>query len=447
MLFILTLLLSIIFYTQKNKLQDQRVAAEQELKKFVATNERNDKMMQAILAEASGDQTVFGSLKSKIERLRRVAAGDSSTTYDAIVADMKTMGLAEGSLASDTGSVTVTNSLLGEIRRLKENYDAERDRVNNLEGQREELRRELEEANKRRAELAQTFDSAQSDLKSRLANIQGDYNSFRRQAESTISGLEGKLESVRNENKDRINELNSQVSQLEQELEITKRKLESTQIAQGSATVESRPLAPDGQVVSLLSEEGMAYINRGREDRITLGMTFEVFNPNAIVELTEFDELRGKATLEVISVSDRSAVGRVVRKKEGVTVNEGDNIINLVYDPEATFKFFVHGDFDIDRDEVITNTERRRLEAMIEGWGGKLVSDLTYDVDYLLLGIEPELPEKPTGDIPDPVKLREYIHAKKKYDRYQELLKQAQQLSVPVLNQNRFLALIGYYQR
>ena len=44
--------------------------------------------------------------------------------------------------------------------------------------------------------------------------------------------------------------------------------------------------------------------------------------------------------------------------------------------------------------------------------------------------------------------IRAAIEAKKRWNRYIQLLNEAKTLTVPVINQNRFLALIGYiYQR
>jgi len=43
--------------------------------------------------------------------------------------------------------------------------------------------------------------------------------------------------------------------------------------------------------------------------------------------------------------------------------------------------------------------------------------------------------------------VREHAEATRNYETYNRLANQARELSVPVLNQNRFLALVGYYRR
>jgi hypothetical protein len=83
---------------------------------------------------------------------------------------------------------------------------------------------------------------------------------------------------------------------------------------------------------------------------------------------------------------------------------------------------------------------------MIEEWGGKLTRQLTYDVDFLVLGRDPALPERPEDQL-DPVAMQRYAADQKRFETYQELIGEAKALKIPVLNQNRFLVLIGYYQR
>ena len=47
----------------------------------------------------------------------------------------------------------------------------------------------------------------------------------------------------------------------------------------------------------------------------------------------------------------------------------------------------------------------------------------------------------------DPVKIERVAAQRRKYETYQSLISEAKALSIPILNQNRFLVLVGYYQR
>ena len=176
-------------------------------------------------------------------------------------------------------------------------------------------------------------------------------------------------------------------------------------------------------------------------------MTFEVFDKDTGVSLDEANELRGKATVDIIRMTERSSLARVVRFTRGQTVNEGDLIANIIYDPNISYRFHVFGAFDIDSTGQATTTDRRRVETMVTQWGGQLVRELSYNSDFLVLGQEPQLPERLPASEFDPVKIERVAAQKRKYETYQGLISEAKALSIPILNQNRFLVLVGYYQR
>ena len=204
----------------------------------------------------------------------------------------------------------------------------------------------------------------------------------------------------------------------------------------------------DAVITGLVGEQDRVYLNRGRRDRITLGMTFEIFDDGHLVRLEDTGgELRGKGTIEVIDVRDTSSTGRVVRVERGQNVEEGDQLVNIVYDPNATNRFFVYGDFDIDNTGEPQVTDRRRIENLITTWGGRLNEALSYDVDFLILGEEPPLPEPLPPGVIDPVRIAQNVEAQRNYETYQQLVGEARNLNIPILNQNRFLNLIGYYRR
>ena len=91
--------------------------------------------------------------------------------------------------------------------------------------------------------------------------------------------------------------------------------------------------------------------------------------------------------------------------------------------------------------------ERKLVDSKIRSWGGVITDDLSYNVDYLVLGIEPPLPDALSANEIDPVLIARNVEQKRAYEQYHKLIGQARTLAVPVLNQNRFLALTGHYER
>ena len=82
----------------------------------------------------------------------------------------------------------------------------------------------------------------------------------------------------------------------------------------------------------------------------------------------------------------------------------------------------------------------------MEKWGGKVADSVTVNTDYVILGMPPEVPSKPTMQ-----ETEKYPNAMEKYERtlqqaanYKDIQSQAQALSIPILNADRFLYFIGY---
>lgn len=224
-----------------------------------------------------------------------------------------------------------------------------------------------------------------------------------------------------------------------------------------------QPMASDvatvDSVVTEVLDNGDACIKLGSAERVRLGMTFEVFPADSVIHLQAGNTVIGKATLEVYRVSQHDCVARVVRRSAGnARLLVGDGVVNLAYNPYAEVNFVVYGAFDINNTKnpnVVTEDENR-VKSLITSSGGKVIEIdpndpqviLSPDVDYLVLGKEPVSPVEPTGDEATNVaSISAFKRAQKNYNLYMSLMGQARQMQIPVLNQNRFLELVGFYHR
>ena len=157
----------------------------------------------------------------------------------------------------------------------------------------------------------------------------------------------------------------------------------------------------DGTVIGANGSDRQAFISIGDKQKVVLGMTFSVYSDKTQIRPdADGNYPRGKATLEVINVGESSSTCRITSEARGNPVVKGDVIANPIYDPNKTYKFVVFGNFDANRDGTATALERREINAMIESWGGKVVDDLTGDVDFLVLGERPILPPRPSAESP-----------------------------------------------
>lgn len=427
--FVLCLLLAVVFFVQLGGAQEQAIAAESDLTKYANRNEQNAPEIQALLGDPSKG-TVVGQLSEEVRALKNMVNADPTTTVEA--------------LQSQANATGVSGTLLGEVKRLNAELQAATQRASDADAAREKALAAQQDAEvrvkaikeafaKAEAELAQRADGTAKDASTYLGNI----NQMDQKFQTQMANIRAELQKTIDEQQSQIVIKDRRIVELEREL--TKGDLEGVK--------PTGVTEPDGRIVSIADNGRTVYIDRGRNDNLILGMTFEIYDSGDLVKLDEFDDVRGKATIEVTKLDDRNAVARVVRQQRGTSVKTGDQIINVAYDPNATLKFFVYGDFDIENTGEPSRADRRRVEGMIDRWGGKRSEQLNPDVDYLVLGAEPPAPTPlPPGET-NPQKIQEFVQATKDYETYQNLKGDARLMSVPILNQNRFLSLVGFYER
>ena len=153
----------------------------------------------------------------------------------------------------------------------------------------------------------------------------------------------------------------------------------------------------------------------------------------------------GKASIEVYDVGPDSSACRIIKLGTGEHVVVGDLIANLVFDPNTKYNFVVYGDFDLTGSGNPTASDTEVIKRLITQWGGKLQDHVDVNTDFVVMGIPPEVPQ-----ITDPSNAGEVAKvqaAKQREAKYQAQISQADSLNVPIMNQNRFLYFIGYYDQ
>jgi len=93
----------------------------------------------------------------------------------------------------------------------------------------------------------------------------------------------------------------------------------------------------------------------------------------------------------------------------------------------------------------IPEREARQIEALGEEAAGQSV--LPYDTDFVVIGAEPNAPSPISDTLRDPIAIQRNAEANRLYTRYNRLTQEARALGIPILNQNRFLALVGQRSR
>src|SRR5665213_3310662 len=199
--------------------------------------------------------------------------------------------------------------------------------------------------------------------------------------------------------------------------------------------------------------DNTVYISQGQGQQVPAGLTFEVYDkhkglpPLKPANGRQGEELpAGKASIEVIRVLPGGSECRIIRVATGEHIIEGDIIMNLVYNPHTKFEFVVYGDFDLANLNQPSPGDARVMERLVEQWGGRLSTNVTVNTDFLVMGREPQVHNLPDSN-PSPTDTARREKEQADLSNYMSVQSKAIELGVPILDQNRFLYFVGYYDQ
>ncbi len=300
--------------------------------------------------------------------------------------------------------------------------------------------------------LKKAHDASIAEAGEENKKLKGDVNVKQTEVEAAIARGAADLQKQRADlnkeikaREDRIQELSGQTVRLDKTIVKLKEIIKDLQ----GEEVEALPdLEPDGQIVRVAEDDLICYINVGSEKGIKPGMTFTISPKGQSIEVKR-DAKGGSAVMNV------KGFIRVISPKKGfsecIIVKDdpdnpfaaGDNITNAAFRAARNYKFVVKGLFDLHGLGHATRSGRREVEQIITKFGGKVVPEIDFMTDYIVVGVEPKTPPQPASDATDSVRAA-YKRQKKQYDDYQAIFTEAKKIGIPVLSQNRFLIFTGY---
>lgn len=419
---------TLLFYGQVSSLKAKANTATDELSAFVRTSER-DKADR--IAQTARNESVFGYMDDRLSRTMELISGSSNATFEQLQERI-------GRLGSDTPLLVQVEQQQREINRLNDQIAEAASRLAQTVG----------ELNQQRA----TVDQLRAEFAEAQRRMQGTVDTYAGSAQEFVGRLEGveqmgrqRIEDVIAERDAKVSELQSEIAQKDERILILEGQVQGLRNEKRGELLAGKPefALVDGAVISVSGSQGTVTIDRGRNHKVVLGMTFSVYSDGASIRPDALGNYpAGKALLEVINVQDSSSTCRILRETRGNPIVRADVIANPLYDPNKSYKMLVFGNFDTNGDGRPSDFERDGVVAEIEAWGGKVVDDLAGDLDFLVLGSRPILPPKPRSDAPVEIQL-EWIRLSQVVDRYDELQRRAEATSIPVLNLNRLSTLIG----
>ncbi len=430
---------TVVFWSKASKSQRELQSATADTASFISSSERAQDEFQRLkdlASKADGRPSVAKYLNDSLQNSMQLVTGVRNDGPTQLQQKLENEKIAPG-----TSLLEAVRGMKSEIEQLNEQVaSANRARTRAEENAKIEIDRvkQIESANtKTVAELNQRIDAYKADID----KYQAELAEARKLMDGRVTKAEDDFAAKEKDLRDRNAQLARDNLRLNEQVAALRGQAKESLIKPGDEAS-----LVDGQILDVNQGESEVFISRGTKDKVFLGMTFAVYaDANALRPDPQTGELPApKATIEITNVGSDSSTARIRpgSERRGNPVVKGDIIVNPVYDPKKVYRFVVFGNFDPKGLGHPTEAGAAEIEAMITNWGGQVAAELMGDVDFLVMGQRPVLPSAPRPGSPIAV-VQEYNRQYSKAQRYDDLIKQAQATSLPVLNANRLFTLIG----
>ena len=248
------------------------------------------------------------------------------------------------------------------------------DRIEQLEQELEELRRQLQAAQLAatgRESAATVVDDYVRELHRERMEEQQRMLSVVKQRERQIQSLADRVQTLAKRLQDERRDKAKLEAEMLRELDRLRTALEELRRYRPKPVGAVR-LEPDGRIVRANNVRRIVWINLGSRHGVQPGMTFNVWSAVASVDLD-----KPKANIVVSRVIDRGlSEARIVDADPKHPVVDGDLICNAAFDPGRRTTFVLAGVIDIDGDGT---DDRQIVRNCIRRSGGEVLAELLPD--------------------------------------------------------------------
>ena len=450
-LFVTTTILWIYESAERRNRDDQIAEYRKKLTDIVDEATIGGSDVQTILT--SRDQNPAYGGKSAMD----IALSQRSDLSKLVAGGTANYAQVQGRIAQARKDIAAANVQVSNTASLTDAISALANRVVTLNQERDALTKQVEasknetaQAIAERNKLLQEKDAEIAKTTTEMQGQMAQLAAFRQQNEGTVEQIRTSsnttLTQAQQQNEQltaQLNQAQATIKQRDTQIEQLTQRLKGVRVNPNEASIQK----PDGQIVRLPGNN-LAVINLGLGDQIVQGMTFEVYDKYTGVPALGADGTRegempsGKGSIEVVRIGPGFSECRIIRKEPGISMVQGDLVVNLVYDKTQKYNFVVYGEFDLDNDGRTAPGDAEVIRRLVTQWGGHVVNDVNVNTDFVVMGTEPKVDAKPPAD--DAVAMAAYQRNVAELDKYLDTRKQAMSLNIPILNQNRFLNFVGY---
>jgi len=451
-LFVTATILAIVFYSGKTKAEEAKATLESQYSDVAKLSSPEIGALKQVRSEDTSRFNARTSLLDVAIAQRNALA--QKITGAAGETEKNALERADAALQSAAGEGQAAASLVAAIDAQKQQLTNAAGREQSLKQQLAQLEADLKSARQKAQAEAEQLQAAVRAADERAKKAEAAMAAITTDKETAFTALSEQMQQQARVAQDAQAAAAGQVTELQARIRALQKEIAEYQTRLAGLRIPTHQLLrqPDGRIVRTPGQ-GIVFIDLGRGDQITPGMTFEVFDRLEGVPAPGSDDNndpmpKGKASIEVIRVQPGSAEARIIRLSPGQTVTEGDLLVNLVYDRNTRYNFVIHGKFDLDRNNTATANDTEVIKRLVTQWGGAVQSEVNANTDFLVLGIQPELPDYSQEDLAsDPILRARYDQAQAELDAYERIRDRASELNIPILNQNRFLYLVGYFEQ
>ena len=339
-----------------------------------------------------------------------------------------------------------TTGLVQIARKLKAELDKTINANLELQKQYDDQVTRFESADKANLEKEKTLLAEKEKLLQEVADRKQKYDELSALLEQTTGEQVKTLRDDLQQASDELNASNDDLLKTREQLKVAQDDLKSEK--EKLSKIEPGPnrevlaYEPDGHIILIDDQAQVVHLNIGIDDHVYQGLTLTVYDRGTSIP----EDGKGKAEIEVFDVAKTYSAARITRSELKKPILQGDIVANLIWDTNRTNVFVIAGDFDLDNDGELDYNGADKIKTLIEKWGGRVEDAISIDTDFLVLGQQPQVLQKPTLDEldVDPRAMEIYNASLQQLNRYNGLRDQAQSLWIPVFTYERFLFFIGY---
>lgn len=385
----------------------------------------------------------FGVMADDMRKLAALVTGVSEDVAATVQA--KSQRVISDIVRTRPGTINTGDALLTALMTMSELYSREQTTARELASQLQELRGQNTALTQQLRVTRDEFESQVARLSEQVRRAQEEKISAvaqkdaqLRELQGTLDATEAQLQTLRREGNVVVREKDIELGRREALISELQKQVQA--LKPGAFDPMAILTSADGRILRAIPGSDVVYISLGSADRIKPGMGFEVYSPARDTG----GGLRGKASVEVVTVMEQTSECRVTRRVPGQPIIEGDLLVNIAYDRARKPKFVVRGDFDLDFDGVIDFNGPEEIAALIRQWGGQVVEELDESVDFVVIGLPPTGPDITADQRVSDVVRDQAVQKELERSRYRALVERAQKMFIPVITQNQFLFLTGY---